>query len=122
PELSPECASRDAARYRFVPYRFPVRDPWRQRPSYPLGWKPIFSHKIGASWRKQPQKLNEVQTKSTQSRSVLTDSYGCAHRRRRILASAGQETQYPRHYGRRHRLDAAELLSPRPDGRGNTQH
>jgi sulfatase modifying factor 1 len=29
-ELSPQRASRDAARHRLVPYRFPVRDLWRQ--------------------------------------------------------------------------------------------
>ena len=34
-KLSPECASRDAPRHRFVPYRFPVCDLRRQRPSCP---------------------------------------------------------------------------------------
>ena len=33
-----------------------------------------------------------------------------------------QEAQHPVHHGRRHRLDAAEHLPPRPDGRGNAQH
>ena len=32
------------------------------------------------------------------------------------------KAQHPLHHGRRHRLDAAEHLSPRPDGRGNAQH
>jgi uncharacterized protein (TIGR03000 family) len=30
--------------------------------------------------------------------------------------------QHPVHHGRRHRLDAAELLPPRPDGRRDAQH
>ncbi len=33
-----------------------------------------------------------------------------------------QETQYLVHHGGRHRLDAAKLLSPRPDGRRNAEH
>ena len=36
--------------------------------------------------------------------------------------AAATEAQHPLHHGRRHRLDAAEHLSPRPDGRGNAQH
>ncbi len=37
-------------------------------------------------------------------------------------AGAGQEAQHPVHHGRRHRLDAAEHLPPRPDGRRDAQH
>src|SRR3984893_7769798 len=37
-------------------------------------------------------------------------------------ASPASQAQHPLHYGRRHRLDAAENLSPRPDGRRNAQH
>ncbi len=37
-------------------------------------------------------------------------------------ATAATEAQHPLHHGRRHRLDAAEHLPPRPDGRGNAQH
>ena len=33
-----------------------------------------------------------------------------------------QETQHSVHHGRRHRLDAAEHLPPRPDGRGDPEH
>ena len=36
--------------------------------------------------------------------------------------AAATEAQHPVHHGRRHRLDAAEHLPPRPDGRGNAQH
>ena len=35
---------------------------------------------------------------------------------------AAAEAQHPLHHGRRHRLDAAEHLPPRPDGRGNAQY
>ena len=35
---------------------------------------------------------------------------------------AGGEAQHPVHHGRRHRLDAAEHLPPRPDGRRDAQH
>src|SRR5262245_62654573 len=35
---------------------------------------------------------------------------------------AATETQHPLHHGRRHRLDAAEHLSTRPDGRGNAEY
>ena len=34
----------------------------------------------------------------------------------------GEEAEHPVHHGRRHRLDAAEHLPPRPDGRRNAQH
>ena len=37
-------------------------------------------------------------------------------------ACPGQETEHPVHHGRRHRLDAAELLPPRVDGRRDAQH
>src|SRR5262245_27049959 len=37
-------------------------------------------------------------------------------------AAATSKAQHPLHHGRRHRLDAAEHLSPGPDGRGNTEH
>ena len=36
--------------------------------------------------------------------------------------SQQQKAQHPVHHGRRHRLDAAEHLPPRPDGRRNAQH
>ena len=36
--------------------------------------------------------------------------------------AAATEAQHPLHHGRRHRLDAAEHLPSRPDGRGNAQH
>ena len=36
--------------------------------------------------------------------------------------AAAAEAQHPLHHGRRHRLDAAEHLPPRPDGRGNPQY
>ena len=49
-------------------------------------------------------------------------SRGRAIRRRQPCASAGKETEHPVHHGRRHRLDAAELLPPRPDGRRNAEH
>ena len=35
---------------------------------------------------------------------------------------AGAAAEHPVHHGRRHRLDAAEHLPPRPDGRRNAQH
>ena len=37
-------------------------------------------------------------------------------------AGGGGEAQHPLHHGRRHRLDAAEHLPPRPDGRRDAQH
>ena len=36
--------------------------------------------------------------------------------------AAGWQTQHPLHHGRRHRLDAAEHLPSRSDGRRDTQH
>ena len=36
--------------------------------------------------------------------------------------AAATEAQHPLHHGRRHRLDAAEHLPSRPDGRRNAQH
>ena len=35
---------------------------------------------------------------------------------------SSQKAQHPVHHGRRHRLDAAELLSPRVDGRRDAEH
>ena len=40
----------------------------------------------------------------------------------RAKAWRQQEAQHPVHHGRRHRLDAAGLLPPRPDGRRDAEH
>ena len=37
-------------------------------------------------------------------------------------AGGGREAQHPLHHGRRHRLDAAVDLPPRPDGRRDAEH
>ena len=37
-------------------------------------------------------------------------------------AGGGREAEHPLHHGRRHRLDAAVDLPPRPDGRGDAEH
>ena len=48
----------------------------------------------------------------------------CAGNGRRACRRTGnrEETQHPFHHGRRHRLDAAEHLPSRTDGRRDTQH
>ncbi len=39
-----------------------------------------------------------------------------------VTCLCAAEAQHPVHHGRRHRLDAAEHLPPRPDGRRDAQH
>src|SRR5262245_65917613 len=59
-----------------------------------------------------------IETKTINPRSCY--AVRCADRG--YCAGARQETEHPVHHGRSHRLDAAELLPPGLDGRGNTQH
>ena len=54
--------------------------------------------------------------------ATMMVSLSRAGRARRQRRSSQPEAQHPLHHGRRHRLDAAEHLSPRPDGRRNAQH
>src|SRR4030095_9888731 len=69
---------------------------------------------------KTTRRQNDTHTNNSQfgcpDRNSRADVRGCSE------SGARQETQYPVHHGRGHRLDAAELLSSRPDGGGNAEH
>ena len=70
-ELSPQRTARDAARYRFAPYRFPVHYLWRHPPQLPARWEanPLLQN-IRLLTQTIPktntlQKTNDIQPKSS---------------------------------------------------------
>ena len=93
------CSSQMANRAAATARRVPIP----ARPKPPL---------VGRRPRRQPRRFrpSKILPKSTNG---LHQPYRPPRR---------QEAQHPLHHGRRHRLDAAELLSSRPDGRRNAQH
>ena len=73
----------------------------------------------GSQRREMNQRYLAKISRSVLARVVCRDS-GDEHAG--IRAATTGEAQHPLHHGRRHRLDAAEHLPPRPDGRRNAQH
>jgi len=73
-ELSPQFATRNAARHRFIPYRFPVRDLWRKTRKLPAWLEAsLLSQNRHFLTQNNPQKLMKYKPKVVSLRSILTD-------------------------------------------------